>query len=470
MKSPELIIIGAGPGGIAAAIEAAKAGVKVTLLDENPKAGGQIYRQFDEGFKVTNPQVLGRGYERGHELLKDFKMLEERAQYLTEALVWGVFEGRKLTFQHNESSLSLDFKSLIVAPGAYDRPVPFPGWTLPGVFTAGGAQRLVKMQRVLPGEKILLAGTGPIQLVLADQIISAGGNVEAILEAGNIDYSLQSITGTWGNWDLLADALYYWNQIRKAGVPLRRNHLILEARGDDRVKEAVIVEVDKDWRPKIQTQRTLKVDAICLGYGFVPSSELTLLAGCEHRYEPLLGGWVPVRGEKMETSVPNIYAVGDGSGVAGSKVAILEGRIAGISVARSLDYIPANEAKDRIEQLKKDLRRINRLRKVLDEMSRPRPGLYELARDDTILCRCEEVTYGEIKDAIEEDPTNSINDLKRMTRAGMGRCQGRMCVPALLEILRRQQKTTSLEPESLLKRPPVKPVSLGVLAEHSGPE
>lgn len=467
MQVSQLVVIGAGPGGIAAVTEAAKAGVRVTLLDENPKAGGQIYRQFDAGLRVTDPERLGRDYDRGRALLREFGMLAEKVEYLSEAMIWGLFDNNNLAFQHNGASQRLGFEHLILAAGAYDRPVPFPGWTLPGVFTAGGCQRLVKMQGVLPGEKILLAGTGPLQLVLADQITRAGGKVVAILEAGHIDYSLQSLKGIWGNWELLGDALHYRRSIRKAGVPFLWNHLILEARGDDSVAEAVITEVDKDWRPIPNRRHTLKVDTICLGYGFVPSVELSLQAGCDHEYLPHLGGWVPVCGEKMETSLPHIYSVGDGSGVAGSKAALLEGRIAGLAVAHSLGYLTHSKVEAQIAHLRKDLRRINRLRRVLDKMSRPRPGLYELACDDTIICRCEEVTYQEIIAAISEDRTNTINDLKRMTRAGMGRCQGRMCVPAVMEILSRRQKTLAWESKSLRPRPPAKPVSLGILSEKT---
>ena len=186
MKDKELVIIGGGPGGIAVAIEATKSGVAVTLLDENPRLGGQIYRQFDEGFKVSDPRILDRDYDRGIKLLGEFNAVRSQVDYLNDTLVWGIFEQKELAYLHGEISKSLRYKQLIVANGAYDRPVSFPGWTLPGVFTAGGAQRLVKMQRVLPGDRILLAGTGPLQLVLAVQIIEAGGHIEAILEAGDV--------------------------------------------------------------------------------------------------------------------------------------------------------------------------------------------------------------------------------------------------------------------------------------------
>lgn len=464
MKKAELAIIGGGPGGVVAAIEAAKAGVKVILLDENESPGGQIYRQFEKGFKVTDAEVLGGDYEKGLDLLNQFSSLSDKIEYLNNSTVWGIFDNNTLAFARNGASSSIGYKKLLIANGAYDRPVPFPGWTLPGVLTAGGAQKLVKTERILPGKKILLCGTGPLQLVLAHQILKAGGKIEAILEAGHVSNNwLKGLKGIWGNWDYLNEGWKYLRSIQKAGVPLLYNHIILEARGNGQVEEAVFAKVDENWRPRPGTERTAAVDTICLGYGFVPSTELTMLAGCKHRYDRLLGGYIPLRSENMETSVPGIYAVGDGAGVAGSKVAIEEGRIAGTAIAGSLDYISDTDAAKNIKQSGKLLDKYNRLRKVLDEMSMPRPGLYELATDDTVICRCEEVTLKEIKRAMA-DETKQVKDLKRKTRAGMGPCEGRMCGPSLIEIMRNQPNASPEGPGYLNPRPPVKPIALGVLA------
>ncbi len=465
MKESEFVIIGGGPGGIAAAIASARAGVKVTLLDENERLGGQIYRQLEKGFKVTDSNLLGIDYVKGLELLGQFSALGDKIRYLNNATVWGIFKERTLAFAHEGASSALRFKKLLLATGAYDRPVPFPGWTLPGVFTAGGAQNLVKTQRVLPGAKILLAGTGPLQLVLANQILNAGGKIAAILEAGTISkYWLEGLAGIWGNWDYLNQGWRYLRSIQKAGVPLLRRHAILEARGDGQLEEALIAKLDKNWRPRPNTMRTVKVDTICLGYGLVPSIELTLLAECEHQYDLGLGGFIPVRSDNMETTVPGIYAVGDGAGVAGSKIAIEEGRIAGVSVARDLGCISDGAAGMLIKNFQKCLAKLNRFRKVLDKISVPRAGLYELAKDDTVICRCEEVTLKEIRAAMTDGLTQA-KDIKRMTRMGMGSCQGRMCGPTLIEIIRHHQPNASFqELGSLLPRPTIKPIALGVLA------
>ncbi|MGD9133258.1 MAG: FAD-dependent oxidoreductase [Desulfobacterales bacterium] len=470
MKLSDFVIIGGGPGGVAAAIKAAQAGVNVTLLDENERPGGQCFRQFENGFKVNDPDVLGMDFEEGQELLHQFNSMQDKIRYLNNTLVWGIFEDRTLALAHDGISSSLGFKHLLVATGAYDRPVPFPGWTLPGVFTAGGAQKLVKSERVLPGENILLAGTGPLQLVLADQILMAGGKIAAILEAGNLSGNwLQGLKGIWGNWDFLKEGMRYLRSIQKAGVPLLRSHIILEARGDGQVEEAVIAKVDQNWRPMRNSIRSVEVDAICLGYGLVSATELTTLAECEHKYDLKRGGFVPLRTADMETSVPGIYAVGDGAGVAGRKAAIEEGCIAGISVARALGSISRANAGEQIKPHRKRLDKINRFRKILDDISIPRKGLYELATDDTIICRCEEITLKQLKAALADD-TIQLKDFKRMTRLGMGSCEGRMCGPAVIEMMRHQLNVPAEDVGSLKPRPSIKPVALGVLAAEKPEE
>jgi len=470
LKESEFVIIGGGPGGVAAAIEAAQAGVNVTLLDENERPGGQCFRQFEKGFKVTDPDALGADFKEGQELLHQFNSMQDKIRYLNNTLVWGIFEDRTLALARNGTSASLRFKHLLVATGAYDRPVPFPGWTLPGVFTAGGAQKLVKSERVLPGENILLAGTGPLQLVLADQILKAGGKIEGILETGNFGKNwLQGLRGIWGNWDFLKEGLRYLRSIQKAGVPLLRSHIILAARGDGQVEEAVIAKVDKNWRPRLNTARSVKVDTICLGYGLVSSTELTMLAECEHKYDLRQGGYIPLRKANMETSVSGIYAVGDGAGVAGKKVAIIEGFIAGISAACSLGYLSSATAHERIKAYQKKLNKINRFRQILDDISLPRRGLYELATDDTVICRCEEVTLKQLKTALADD-TIQIKDFKRMTRLGMGSCEGRMCGPSTIEMMRHRLNASAEDVGCLKPRPSIKPVTLGVLAAEKSVE
>ncbi len=466
MTEVDVLIVGAGPAGMAAAIEAGRAGAEVFLLDESPRPGGQIYRQLHEGFRVTHPAALGHDYQRGQELLREFGTVSDRVRFLDEAVAWDVTPGREVDFLRHGASYSIRAQQLVIAVGAYDRPVPFPGWTLPGVMTAGGAQRLVKTQRILPGERILLAGTGPLQLALANQIVDAGGTVAAIAEAGSLSGWWNLARGAWGQWALIRDAWRYWSGIRKAGIPLWREHILVEARGDGCVEEAVLARVDSEWRPLPGSERTIVVDTVCVGYGFTPSVELTRLAGCEHRYDLLVGGWIPVRGEDMATTTAGVYAAGDCAGVAGSLVAIEQGRIAGAGAAAALGRLSPEEARRRTGPSRQRLIGLQRLRDALDEVSRPRPGLFELAHDDTVVCRCEDITLGEIKTALA-DGLSDLNEIKRMTRAGMGNCQGRMCGPAMQEILARATGLSPADLGALHPRPPIRPIPIAALAAHA---
>ena len=453
----ELLIIGSGPGGMAAALAAAKLGIDTLVVDESANPGGQVYRKPLPSLE-DDPNDASSLDAEGRSLRAQFKAGPDNLRVMQEAAVWGIFEDRRVGLSHEGRSRSIGFDKLIIASGAYDRPVPFPGWTLPGVMTAGGAQRMVKTMGVLPGQNILLAGNGPLQLALAHQILKAGGHLAGVLEVGRMANPLPLVAGLPGNLDLLAELFLYLKTMLKKRVLPKTGWLIKEARGEGRVEEAVIARADPNWRPVPGSERIIKADTVCLGYGLVPSCELTLLAGCQHRYAPELGGRVPVRDERLRTSLPDVFAVGDGAGIFGRKVARLEGELAALNVAMELGRLGRTECAGRAARINMGLGQRARLKNALNRMTTPRPGLFELGSDSTLVCRCEGVTLGEIRNAMASGSTT--NDVKRLTRCGMGRCQGRICGPFLEGCL-------GLEP--LSRRPPLKPVPLGVLAE-SEPE
>lgn len=450
MRRVGLAIIGAGPGGMAAGLTAADLGLEPLVLDDNPSPGGQIYRPRAEGLPGKG---LSRVEIQGARLRADFQN-HDRIDYLPGATVWGIFENNRIAYSQGGRSLSVGFEQLIIAPGAFDRPVPFPGWTLPGVMTAGAAQRLVKSMGVLPGKKILLAGTGPLQLALAAQLIKAGHRPIAVLEGSRAANPLPILAGLPGNLDLLAELLGYLQTLARARVGIKPGRIVVEARGRDRVEEAVIARVDQDWRPIPGTNRSIAVDTICLGYGLVPSTELTRLAGCDHQYSPELGGSVPIRDRELRTSRPEILAVGDGAGIMGRQVALLEGRLAALAAALRLGRISPGEYRLRAGSLSYQRLRRLKLKAGLDRRITPGPGLLELPAEETIICRCEGVTWGQLRRAgLTGDGTT--NELKRATRCGMGRCQGRVCGPFL--------EAFGFAPFS--RRPPLKPIPLGALAD-----
>jgi len=463
MKEVELAIIGAGPAGICAAIEAAKSNVPVTVIDENLKPGGQIYRQLADTFAVTDENKLGKDYTQGKELIRELECYRSKIKLIENAPVWGIFADKEIAFLHDDKNEQLKPQKLILTEGAYDRPMPFPGWTLPGIFAAGGAQRMVKTERVLPGKRILLAGTGPLQLVLANQLLQAGAEVVSVLEAASVMAVGKYLPRFWGQWELLGDGLRYLWGLRSHNIPYLMSHAIIEARGEEEVKEAVYARVDRNGKPKPGTEKTVAVDTICLGYGLIPSARLSRLCGCEHNYDPWLGAWIPCHDENMETSLPGVFVAGDGAGIGGALVAMEEGRLAAIKACQQLGCITEEEAQHRRTPVFKKLRGLRRFESALNEIFSIRKGLFTRITDDTIICRCEEVTAGEIRQIIA-DGALSIPEIKRLTRAGMGNCQGRMCESTIAEMLSMETKQPVEKMGWFSPRPPVKPIPLGVLA------
>jgi hydrogen cyanide synthase HcnB len=462
MKVP-LVVIGGGPAGMAAAIEAARAGVGTTLLDEAPRLGGQIYRQPPYGFRIRDAKALGRDYERGEMLRAELVERGERIEMRPGTSVAGIW-GREVAWVSGEASGKITAERMIIATGAYDRPVPFPGWTLPGVMTAGGAQGLVKTMHVLPGRRALVAGTGPLLLVVANQLCKVGIEVAAVLEAGRPSWSPRAFGKVWRETGLLRDAWDYWRGLRRAGIPIRFNHTVFEAHGASEVETVTFGPVDPDtWSPVRERAEKVEVDLLVVGFGFVPNTELTELAGCRHEYVHDVGGWVPARTARMETTVPGVFAAGDGAGVAGALVAVEEGRIAGISAAEQAGLLRSPEADRRRAPSLERLRSLARVRQVLDEISRIRPGLSELATPDTLACRCEEVSMAEVNCALEQG-ARDLQAVKLLTRLGMGPCQGRNCGPSMALHVANAVGCSPAETGRINPRPPVKPITVGALA------
>ena len=238
--------------------------------------------------------------------------------------------------EDGERARSVGARRILLAPGAHDRPVVFPGWTLPGVITAGGAQALVKTQRIVPGGQIVFAGSGPLALAFPAQLRHYGANVVLVLEAGPAPGPralLRLAAAAPGNTELLRDAAGYRSALLRARTPLRYRRIVVRAEGHDRVEVVVHAAVDADWRVVPGTEERVPADVLCVGYGFFPSVELLRLAGCEFGYDENAGGPVVVRDEWMRTTAPGISAAGDGTGVAGSHVAVAEGRIAALGIA-----------------------------------------------------------------------------------------------------------------------------------------
>jgi D-hydroxyproline dehydrogenase subunit alpha len=396
--------------------------------------------------------------------------------------VWGAFAGGdrsspafELTILGPEGPRRLVCATLILATGGYDRPIPFPGWTLPGVMTAGGIQALLKGQQVLAGRRVLLAGSGPLQLAVAAGLVRAGADVVSVLEATRpgLDY-LRQAPAAWGQWSRLSEGWGYLRALAHTRVPLLAGWGIVAAHaGSDngRVAEATIAQLDDEWRPVAGSERTLAVDTIGIGYGLLASAQLGRLLGCAHDYRPEEGGWVPRRDRAMATSLPGLYAAGDGAGIGGAQLAHVEGRIAGLAAARQLGRLPENQFRVAMRKEAAALSGEQRFARLLGALFAPRPGLYELAGEDTVICRCEEVTLGDIRRVVAGG-ARGINEVKGLTRSGMGNCQGRICEDLVARVVAAAARggTDAQAVQSagtFTARSPLYPLPLETLAQYA---
>lgn len=336
MKQTELAIIGAGPAGLSAAIAACECGVEVTVIDENAEPGGQLFKQIHKFFGSQAHYAGTRGFEIGTGLLAQAR--ECGMNIMLQTVCWGIFGNMQLALTHQGGAFLLQSQSIVLATGACEKALSFPGCTLPGVMTAGAAQTMVNVHRVLPGKEVLMIGSGNVGLIVAYQLMQAGAHVTAIVEAGH----------EIGGYEVHAAKL------RRYGVPILTSHTIKEAHGRGRVQRVIVVEVDEEWQPIPHTERTLSVDTICLAVGLSPLAELAWLAGCQFGYSPSLGGYVPLHNENMQTTLPGIFVAGDITGVEEASIAIEEGRLAGLSAAQYLGKTrdeAAYEAKQEIREM-----------------------------------------------------------------------------------------------------------------------
>ncbi|MDI6870987.1 MAG: FAD-dependent oxidoreductase [Bacillota bacterium] len=329
MTRSDVTIIGAGPAGLAAAIEAARAGAKVVLVDENARPGGQLFKQIHKFFGSREHFAGTRGIDLARKLCQEAQELG--VQLVLDTAAFAIYDGRIVAGTTPKGTVQIESERIILATGAMENTFSFKGWTKPGVMGAGAAQTMINLHRVLPGSRILMVGSGNVGLIVTYQLLQAGADVVAVIEA------LPKIGGY----------AVHAAKVRRAGVPILTSHTVLEAKGEPEVSSAVICQLD-DFKPVAGTEREVEVDTVCLAVGLTPLAELAWMAGCQCEYLPALGGFVPVHDERMETTVKGIFVAGDVTGVEEASTAIEEGRLAGIAAAASLGLLSPDEAEERM--------------------------------------------------------------------------------------------------------------------------
>lgn len=449
----EIAVVGAGPGGLCAALAAAQTGAQVALIDNNRNPGGQYYRQTARGFR-GEPSSHQR---EGAALLQ--QVIAAGARIIAETNVWGAFDDKVLALNDGAATTYLQARAIILATGAYDRPVAFPGWTLPGAMTAGAVQTLLKEQRILPGKRFLLAGMGPLQLVLAAELARAGAQVVAVLEGSRVfPRVLEHAGALWGQWARLSEGLSSWLTLARHRIPYRAGWGIVAAEGAKQVEQATIARLDENWRPIRGSEEKIACDTIALGYGFIPFNTLSRLLGAKQEWRPELGGEVPMRDAQMQTSASGVYAVGDCAGIGGAALARIEGQIAGIASAAQLGHGTADAIPARASALARE----RRFQQMYAALFTPGAGLYELSQDDTILCRCEEITQADVRRALALG-ADTTNEVKLITRGGMGDCQGRMCAHLIANFIACATGRSVAQVGMLPPRPPIFPIPITAL-------
>ncbi|HEV3021903.1 MAG TPA: FAD/NAD(P)-binding oxidoreductase [Pirellulales bacterium] len=463
-----LVIVGAGPAGMAAAIAAAEVGLEPLVIDENPQIGGQIHRQPPAPLASKPADSHGRAARRGSELLSRFRANQGRITLLSGTSVWAVFPPRRVAIRGPQGAEMIEAEQLILAQGAFEYVPPFPGWTLPGVMTPGGAQQMVKIMRVRPGRRALVAGSGPFLLVVAEQLHRAGMEVAGVVEAASTAELVAALPRLWLHPSLAWDGMGYLNRLRRAQVPIHRGQIVVAAEGERELCRVVVAPCDTEWRPDTSRARTIDADTLAIAYGFAPRTQLAQLAGCKMRFANELGGWVPEVDKSLETSVPGVWVAGDGGGAAGALVAQDQGTLAALAAGRRSGAVDSIAFARATAGILRRLRRLRHFRAILDRLSQIRPGLDTLATPDTIVCRCEELTRAEVAGGLAFGGTD-LRTLKVMTRLGMGACQGAMCWPAAARWIAAQSGRSIGEIGPASVRPPVSPVCVGDLAAEISP-
>src|SRR4051794_39194695 len=363
----DVVVVGGGPAGMAAAVAARRAGASVALIDEQAAPGGQIWRRrFDERAAAVPRSLPPAGRRACAELASlDVTLLAGTA-------VWAAPDARTLLLTGPTSRVRA--RATVLATGAYDRPVAFPGWTLPGVLTAGGAQALAKGQGVLPGRRVLLAGAGPFLLPVAAQLEASGAEVVAVAEATRRRDWLRAGPRMLPHARRLADYARYRAKVRR----IAWGQVIVRAEGDGRVESATLAAAGPDWAPA-GAERTFAVDAVCTAYGFLPSVDLARALGCALR------GDAVAHDDDMRTTVPGVFVAGEAAGVGGADLALVEGELAGAAAAAHTHPMTAVTG---LDALRRRRARLAGFAGILSDLFDPRPGLLWLAAPDTVLCRC----------------------------------------------------------------------------------
>jgi NADPH-dependent 2,4-dienoyl-CoA reductase/sulfur reductase-like enzyme/bacterioferritin-associated ferredoxin len=454
--------VGSGFAGLAAADLLGGHDLRVLLVDENRHLGGQVLRRMPlkpggQWRLESDPlKRIGFGLTDG--------VRRKGIEILNRAQVFGTSPKRVLYIEDLRGRIiEAEAEYIVFAAGAREKFLPFRGWTLPGVISTGAAQILMKSSGVLPAAETLVGGSGPLLLVLANEILKNGGRVPAVLDGVHFLDQMKFLTLWRHQSRKLIEIAIILSRLLASRVPVKHGVRILEARGKGELEEVITIRIDRQGRNIPGTEAKVKTACLAVGHGFASNLELPQLAGCKMEYRADRGGWIVSVDEHLETSVANVFAAGELTGIAGSGKAFLEGQMAALAILRKFGLLDERGFFGRWAILHKERQRQLDFGKFVNDLCRIPPASYAAIPDETIVCRCEDVTMGEIRRQIRSG-FSTPGALKKATRSGMGYCQGRVCGPMLQDLSALFSGKAGRDLEPLPVRMPVKPVRLEVLA------
>jgi D-hydroxyproline dehydrogenase subunit alpha len=464
-----LIVLGSGPAGVAAARAATDAHVPVVLVDLAERPGGQYHRREPTTFTATSPGALQQDWSAWAEELERLRA-SPRLTHLAATTVWSARRDAHgtvhLATDHPELA-ELEADAIVLATGANERIVPFPGWDLPGVLTIGGAQALLKGQGVRPGHQVVVSGAGPLLLPVAAALARVGTTLVAVADAGD---TLRWLRGALRHGPRalplakIREGAAHLATLARLGVRLRTRTAAVRAQGDGRVEQVTLASLDASWHVITGSERQVSADALATSHGFVPDLSVALALGCA-----LTGSDTRVTSSTapavavdtwQTTSIPNVWAAGEVTGIGGADVAAHEGWLAGLAAARRLGgRVEEHALEQAVARRRRDDAFVRTLAEVLDLPH----GWTSWMRPDTIVCRCEDVPLARVDEAIVQRGAHDLRSVKLTTRCGMGYCQGRICAPTVAGLITQRTGTPPSDAGALDRRPVITPIALGRL-------
>ena len=458
MHEADLVILGAGPAGMAAAAQAAGLGLSVLLLDEQPRPGGQIWRDVGRAAPLRGA-LLGKDYTDGATFVD--RLDHPRIAHLPGASVWQIDPDGTVAFSRDGAAQVVRGRRILLATGALERPMPLPGWTLPGVMTAGAAQILLKASGIV-AERAVLVGCGPLLYLVAAQMVRAGTPPLALVETqtrGDALRAARHLPRALPGLGTLLKGLGLLRDLRRAGVARFGGACDLRVEGTDRA-EAVA------FTAKGQTHR-IACDTVLLHHGVVPDTQASRSLNLPHVWHDAQRSFRPKVDRWGRSTLPAVYIAGDGAGIAGARAATLTGQLAALAIAHDLGRLSETDRDLAARPLRVRLALETAVRPFLDRAYPPAAQALAPA-DATIICRCEEVTAGTIRRTAVLGSLGP-NQTKAFCRAGMGPCQGRYCGLTVTEILSACHAQSPQVTGAYRIRAPLKPVTLGELAALDDP-